>query len=80
MQSLADALAQALERANALTAAHEANARMAFVADASVALSASLDFDATLQLATGTYRARIAATQGFAAGTTPTLSVVTARR
>ena len=52
MQSLADALAQALERAQALSAAHEANARMAFVADASVALSASLDFDATLEAVT----------------------------
>ena len=45
-------LAQALERAQALAAAHEANVRMALVADASVALSASLDFDATLKAVT----------------------------
>ena len=47
---------------------------------AAATVDANGDFDATLQLATGTYRARIAATKGFAAGTTPTLSVVTARR
>ncbi|TML87119.1 MAG: SpoIID/LytB domain-containing protein [Actinobacteria bacterium] len=47
---------------------------------ATTTVDANGDFDATLQLATGTYRARIAATKGFVAGTTPPLSVVTARR
>jgi hypothetical protein len=47
---------------------------------ATATIDANGDFDATLQLVTATYRARIGATNGFAAGTTPPLSVVTARR
>ena len=46
--SLADALAQALERASALDDARAANERLAFVADASVVLSESLDYRETL--------------------------------
>ncbi len=46
--SLADALAQALERATALATAHAANERLAFLAEASVALSGSLDYRETL--------------------------------
>ncbi|MCW2667772.1 MAG: hypothetical protein JWN57_2734 [Frankiales bacterium] len=48
VRALADALAQALERALALQQAHAANERLAYVADASVALSANLDVDATV--------------------------------
>lgn len=47
VRALADALAQALERAQAIEAAQVANERLAFLADASVALSATLDFEAT---------------------------------
>lgn len=46
--SLADALAQALERATALDGARAANERLTFLADASVALSGSLDYRETL--------------------------------
>jgi len=48
VRALADALAQAVERAQAIERAEEANERLAFLADASVALSTSLDFEATL--------------------------------
>lgn len=48
VNSLADALAQALERATALDNAREANERLAFLADASFALSASVDYRETL--------------------------------
>ena len=46
--ALADALAQAVERALAMQQAQEANERLSFLADASVALSATLDYEATL--------------------------------
>jgi GAF domain-containing protein/anti-sigma regulatory factor (Ser/Thr protein kinase) len=46
--SLADALAQALERATALDNARAANERLSFLADASFALSGSLDYRETL--------------------------------
>jgi GAF domain-containing protein/anti-sigma regulatory factor (Ser/Thr protein kinase) len=48
VNSLADALAQALERATALDAASAANERLSFLADASFALSGSLDYRETL--------------------------------
>jgi serine phosphatase RsbU (regulator of sigma subunit)/anti-sigma regulatory factor (Ser/Thr protein kinase) len=48
VRALADALAQALERALAMAAAAEANDRLAFLADASVALSSSLDYHETV--------------------------------
>jgi serine phosphatase RsbU (regulator of sigma subunit) len=47
VQALADALAQAVERAQALQSAEIARERLAYLAEASVVLSASLDFDAT---------------------------------
>lgn len=47
--ALADALAQALQRAVAMQRAAEANERLAFLADASVALSTSLDYAATAE-------------------------------
>jgi GAF domain-containing protein/anti-sigma regulatory factor (Ser/Thr protein kinase) len=46
--SLADALAQALERATALDDARAASERLSFLADASVVLSGSLDYRETL--------------------------------
>jgi serine phosphatase RsbU (regulator of sigma subunit)/anti-sigma regulatory factor (Ser/Thr protein kinase)/uncharacterized protein YigA (DUF484 family) len=46
--SLADALAQALERATALDDARAANERLSFLADASFVLSGSLDYRETL--------------------------------
>jgi len=46
--SLAGALAQALERATALDEARAANERLSFLAEASVALSGSLDYRETL--------------------------------
>jgi serine phosphatase RsbU (regulator of sigma subunit) len=49
VQALADALAQALERSSAIVAAQTANERLAFLADASVALSATLEYEATGQ-------------------------------
>jgi serine phosphatase RsbU (regulator of sigma subunit)/anti-sigma regulatory factor (Ser/Thr protein kinase) len=50
--ALADALAQAVERALAMDRAATASERLAFLADASVALSASLDYEATLDAVT----------------------------
>jgi serine phosphatase RsbU (regulator of sigma subunit) len=50
--SLADALAQAVERALAMDRAEAANQRLSFLADASIALSASLDYPATLEAVT----------------------------
>jgi serine phosphatase RsbU (regulator of sigma subunit)/anti-sigma regulatory factor (Ser/Thr protein kinase) len=50
--ALADALAQALERALAMQRAAAATERLSFLAEASVALSASLDFEATLAAVT----------------------------
>jgi serine phosphatase RsbU (regulator of sigma subunit)/anti-sigma regulatory factor (Ser/Thr protein kinase) len=50
--ALADALAQAIERALAIERAEAANSRLSFLADASIALSASLDFEATLEAVT----------------------------
>ena len=47
VRALADALAQAVERAQAMDAARSANERLAFLADASVALGATLDFEQT---------------------------------
>lgn len=46
--TLADSAAQALERTSATSRALLASDKLAFLADASVALSASLDFEATL--------------------------------
>jgi serine phosphatase RsbU (regulator of sigma subunit) len=51
--AMAAALAQALERALALEREQTARRRLAFLADASVALSSSLDFEATLEGITG---------------------------
>jgi serine phosphatase RsbU (regulator of sigma subunit) len=48
VNSLADALAQALERATALDEARAANERLSFLAEASFALSGSLDYRETL--------------------------------
>jgi serine phosphatase RsbU (regulator of sigma subunit) len=48
VSSLADALAQAMERAMALDRAAAANERLAFLADASYALSSSIDYRETL--------------------------------
>lgn len=48
VRALADALAQAVERAQAMEAAQVAAERLAFLADASVALGASLDYDSTV--------------------------------
>jgi serine phosphatase RsbU (regulator of sigma subunit) len=45
---MADALAQALERALAMERADEARRRLAFLAEASVVFASSLDFEATL--------------------------------
>jgi serine phosphatase RsbU (regulator of sigma subunit)/anti-sigma regulatory factor (Ser/Thr protein kinase) len=50
--AMTDALAQALERALALEREQTARRRLAFLADASVALSSSLDFQATLDAVT----------------------------
>ena len=47
VQALADALAQALERAVAIEAAQVANERLSFLAEASVALSSSLEYAET---------------------------------
>ena len=46
--ALADALAQALERARALTRVAEANERLTFLSDAAVALTASLEYHETV--------------------------------
>jgi serine phosphatase RsbU (regulator of sigma subunit)/anti-sigma regulatory factor (Ser/Thr protein kinase) len=48
VRALADALAQALERALALAKAALAQERLSFLADASVALSGSIDYEETL--------------------------------
>jgi len=58
--SLADALAQALERATALDTARAANERLAFLADASVALSGSLDYRETLSAVARVFVPRLA--------------------
>lgn len=58
--ALADALAQAIERSLAIQRAAEASERLAFLADASVALSASLDFDATVHAVTELFVPRLA--------------------
>lgn len=50
--ALADALAQAVERALAIDQARDANERLSFLADASIALSATLDYEATLEAVT----------------------------
>ncbi|MCW2547232.1 MAG: hypothetical protein JWN96_1692, partial [Mycobacterium sp.] len=50
--ALGDALAQAMERALAMERAIDANDRLAFLADASVALSGTLDFQGTLDAVT----------------------------
>jgi serine phosphatase RsbU (regulator of sigma subunit)/anti-sigma regulatory factor (Ser/Thr protein kinase) len=47
LAALADAVAQALQRATAMEKLAAANERLSFLADASVALAASLDFQAT---------------------------------
>jgi serine phosphatase RsbU (regulator of sigma subunit) len=52
VQALADALAQAMERSQAMAAAQRANERLSFLADASVALSSNLDYDATADAVT----------------------------
>jgi GAF domain-containing protein len=52
VQALADALAQAIERAQAMARAEAANERLTLLANASVALSASLDYEATLDAVT----------------------------
>jgi serine phosphatase RsbU (regulator of sigma subunit)/anti-sigma regulatory factor (Ser/Thr protein kinase) len=48
VEAMADATAQALERAIALERADSARRRLAFLAEASVVFSSSLDFEATL--------------------------------
>ncbi len=48
----------------------------AWTAVATTSVDANGDFVATLELAPGVYRARVAASKGFAAGTTPPLRVV----
>jgi serine phosphatase RsbU (regulator of sigma subunit)/uncharacterized protein YigA (DUF484 family) len=60
VQALADALAQALERAQALEDSAAAAERLAFLADASVALTASLDFEQTVDAITGLLVPRLA--------------------
>jgi GAF domain-containing protein len=60
VQALADALAQALERAGALQEAAAAADRLAFLAEASVALTASLDFAQTVEAITGLLVPRLA--------------------
>jgi serine phosphatase RsbU (regulator of sigma subunit) len=58
--ALADALAQALERILAMHRADEANERLAFLADASVVLSESLDYQETLDAITALLVPRLA--------------------
>jgi GAF domain-containing protein len=50
--AVADALAQAFERALAMERADSARRRLAFLAEASVAFASSLDFEATLEAVT----------------------------
>jgi serine phosphatase RsbU (regulator of sigma subunit)/anti-sigma regulatory factor (Ser/Thr protein kinase) len=49
VRAMADALAQAVERARAMDAAEAASARLAFLADASVAFNASLDYESCME-------------------------------
>ena len=58
--ALADALAQAMERALAMERAVEANERLSFLADASVALTGTLDFQGTLDAVTNLLVPRLA--------------------
>jgi serine phosphatase RsbU (regulator of sigma subunit)/anti-sigma regulatory factor (Ser/Thr protein kinase) len=58
--ALADALAQALERTLAMQRAMEANDRLSFLADASVALSGTLDYQGTLDAVTSLLVPRLA--------------------
>ena len=58
--ALADALAQALERTLAMERAMEANDRLSFLADASVALSGTLDYQGTLDAVTSLLVPRLA--------------------
>ena len=58
--ALADALAQALERTLAMERAMEANERLSFLADASVALSGTLDYQGTLDAVTSLLVPRLA--------------------
>jgi serine phosphatase RsbU (regulator of sigma subunit) len=58
--ALADALAQAMERALAMQRAMEANERLSFLADASVALTGTLDFHGTLDAVTNLLVPRLA--------------------
>ena len=58
--ALADALAQAMERALAMERAMEANERLSFLADASVALTGTLDFQGTLDAVTNLLVPRLA--------------------
>ena len=58
--ALADALAQALERTLAMERAMEANNRLSFLADASVALSGTLDYQGTLDAVTSLLVPRLA--------------------
>jgi PAS domain S-box-containing protein len=60
VQSLADALAQALERAMANERVRLANERLAVLADASLALSQSLDFQSTVDAVTELFVPRFA--------------------
>jgi serine phosphatase RsbU (regulator of sigma subunit) len=60
VQARADALAQALERARAMKDAAAATERLGFLADASMAITASLDFDQTVDAITGLLVPRLA--------------------
>lgn len=60
VQALADALAQALERAQVTEQAAAAADRLAFLADASMALTASLDFEQTVDAVTSLLVPRLA--------------------
>jgi serine phosphatase RsbU (regulator of sigma subunit)/anti-sigma regulatory factor (Ser/Thr protein kinase) len=79
VRALADALAQALERALAIASAAEANERLAFLAEASVALSGSLDYQETLDAVGGLLVPRLAdwcAVQVMERGSLSTLALV----
>ena len=58
--ALADALAQAMERALAMERAIDANERLSFLADASVALTGTLDLQGTLDAVTNLLVPRLA--------------------
>ena len=60
LTTLADVTAQALERAKAGTAAAQATERLAFLAEASVLLSSSLDYRAVLEAVAGLVVPRLA--------------------